>query len=89
MKRKPTAEVPVTQEEKVAMAGELLKHPAWEYFFRPYLEGLASKHALACQSRQLSSEKRAEHIEAANILPEIIGHPASVIEAAKLRDKNN
>lgn len=48
-----------------AMVEELRDSPAYRVILRPHFEALAAYHAAECRNRNLTWEKRAEHIEAA------------------------
>lgn len=81
--KKPIEEF--TPEDRAELAVQLRDSPAWQLLLKPHLAQLAATSQAACCSRALSPEKRAEHVEAANILAELVGYPESLI--ATVADK--
>lgn len=77
----------LSADEAVDLARDLLASEAWIRFFRPYLEEKSSIHNDSCRARSLSPAQRAEHIEAAHVIPEIIRYPEAVVASAKAARK--
>lgn len=69
----------LTPEDRAELAEQLQKSPAWQMLLKPHLAELAKSARDACCSRSLSPEKRAEHIEAANILPDLVDFPEKIL----------
>ena len=57
---------------KLAMVAELRASPAYRAILLPHFQALARLHAAQCRNKTLPMEKRAEHIEAAELSERLV-----------------
>ena len=74
---------PLSVAERLAAVNSLEKSVGWERLLKPELARRLALHRGACCSRDLTPEKRAEHIEAAACLEELLRWPEAVKRKAE------
>jgi hypothetical protein len=67
---------PTLEEKKTRLAQvrSLLSAPAYAAILVPHFESLALHHAAQCRNKRLTAEKRAEHIEAAELAEQLTSY---------------
>lgn len=66
--------VDLTKETRLRLVRELRASEAWQKVMAPELERRKKFHSEALRDRNLSAEKRAEHVEASHMADELLGY---------------
>ena len=69
------------KREQLRAVEALLESDGWRNILEPHLKERLAHHTAGCCARNLTPDKRAEHIEAVELATNLLAHPKALIRA--------